>query len=471
MKKIYHILIGIALVSTAGCSCSKTEEGNDTGDPSLKVNISERTVSGSAGSFEIYITSNTSWQITSQADWITASPESGEGNRSVTIEYEASETDRSGNVRISAEGTTPVVISVKQLNRTFTNPISPWTMPDPYIVKDGSYYYVCKAMGNGIGVSRSTKLTEIQSSTPKVFSAPSAVSSSVWNLADYWAPELFHIDNRWYIYYAAGEGKSNVGSYDTQRTGVLRSKSDDPTGDWEDMGMIFTGDEEDFKKVTVGDNSTNNVDNTVYAIDMTTFELNGQRYAVWSGNRSREDGSKQDIYIATMSNPYTITSPRVEISRADQPWEMITTSNSINEGPAILINEEAQKLFCVYSCNGSWTTNYRLGYLMLDMKTGDPMNPDDWTKSPNEVFYRYDGNKTTDSIDGGVNGVGHCSFTKSPDGTEDWIIYHTIRTSDGGWSDRWAFAQKVNWNADGTPDFGEPAGWGEALAVPSGEIL
>lgn len=466
MKKFYHILIGIAMVSAVGCSCSKAETDEDNSAPFVKANISERTVSGSAGQFEIYITSNTSWTASSQVNWLTVEPETGKGNRAVTIKYEGSTEERKGSVRITAEGTTPVTISITQSYQTFANPISPWTMPDPYIVKDGSYYYVCKAMGNGIGVSRSDKLTEIQSTTPKVFTMPGDTSPYIWNIKDVWAPELFHIDGKWYIYYAAGRGENGYG---TQRTGVLRSTTDDPTvvGGWEDMGMIFTGDEEDFKKVTVGDNSTNNVDNTVYAIDMTTFELNGQRYAVWSGNRSREDGSKQDIYIATMSNPWTINSPRVEISRADQPWEMITTSNSINEGPAILINEEAKKLFCVYSCNGSWTTNYRLGYLMLDMETGDPMNPNDWTKSKNEVFYRFDNNQTGN----GVNGVGHCSFTKSPDGTEDWIIYHTIQSVSGGWNNRWAFAQKVNWNEDGTPDFGEPVGWGEPVVLPSGETL
>ncbi len=467
MKRAYNILIGLALVAMAGssCSCSKNNAEEKDDRPSVKASISERTVSGRAGSFEIYITSNTSWTVTSQVDWMSATPESGNGNRAVTIEYEAADEERRGNIRITAEGVPPVSISVVQTNQAFKNPISPWTMPDPYIVKDGSYYYTCKAMGNAVGVSRSNKLTEIQSTTTKVFTMPGNTSTSVWNIKDVWAPELFHIDGKWYIYYAAGRGEDGYG---TQRTGVLRSRTDDPiNGGWEDMGMIFTGDEEDFKKVTVGDNSTNNVDNTIYAIDMTTFELKGKRYAVWSGNRSREDGSKQDIYIATMSNPYTIDCPRVEISRADQPWENITTSNAINEGPAILVNEEAGKLFCVYSCNGSWTTNYRLGYLMLDMETGDPMNPDDWTKSTTDVFYRYDGNESGD----GVNGVGHCSFTKSPDGTEDWIIYHTIRSTGGGWSDRWAFAQKVDWNEDGTPDFGEPVGWGEPVIMPSGETL
>ena len=58
------------------------------------------------------------------------------------------------------------------------------------------------------------------------------------------------------------------------------------------------------------------------------------------------------------------------------------------------------KVFIVYSCNGSWTKDYRLAYLMLDV--GDnPMDPTNWKKSPNAVFYRCD-----DTVDeDGVNGL------------------------------------------------------------------
>ena len=89
-----------------------------------------------------------------------------------------------------------------------------------------------------------------------------------------------------------------------------------------------------------------------------------------------------------------------------------------------------------------------------------------WTKSANEVFYRNDNTVTPNS---GVNGVGHCSFTKSPDETEDWIVYHVKAFKEDGWSNRYTFIQKFTWNEDGTPYFGKPAAWGESLALPSGE--
>jgi GH43 family beta-xylosidase len=56
---------------------------------------------------------------------------------------------------------------------------------------------------------------------------------------------------------------------------------------------------------------------------------------------------------------------------------------------------------------------------------------------------------------------------KSPDGTEDWIIYHAAKHSGAGW-DRNLRAQKFTWQADGSPDFGTPVSAGVPLTVPSG---
>lgn len=101
------------------------------------------------------------------------------------------------------------------------------------------------------------------------------------------------------------------------------------------------------------------------------------------------------------------------------------------------------------------------------LNIGDnPMIPANWKKSPNAVFYRCDNTAEED----GVNGVGHCGFTKSPDGTEDWIVYHVKNRNDGSYeSGRSTFMQRFTWNTDGTPNFGTPVGWGESIVVPSGE--
>ena len=67
-----------------------------------------------------------------------------------------------------------------------------------------------------------------------------------------------------------------------------------------------------------------------------------------------------------------------------------------------------------------------------------------------------------------VYGVGHCSFVKSPDNSEDWIIYHSKKGAKPGW-ERDVGMQPFKWNEDGTPDFGVPIAAGIAVPVPSGE--
>ena len=59
------------------------------------------------------------------------------------------------------------------------------------------------------------------------------------------------------------------------------------------------------------------------------------------------------------------------------------------------------------------------------------------------------------------------SFVKSPDGKEDWIVYHAAKRKGGGWN-RDMRTQRFDWKADNTPDFGQPVAPGVELEYPSG---
>ncbi len=91
------------------------------------------------------------------------------------------------------------------------------------------------------------------------------------------------------------------------------------------------------------------------------------------------------------------------------------------------------------------------------------MNPASWKKSPRAVFAQYR------SADGNVFGPGHNGFFKSPAGRDDWLIYHGKESGEYTYGGRRARAQKFDWNADGTPDFGRPIPAGSTAASPSGE--
>jgi GH43 family beta-xylosidase len=317
---------------------------------------------------------------------------------------------------------------------TFTNPLG--AGQDPWVVRRGDAYYFAESHDNAIWIHKTGWLTTITNGAVRVWTAP----ATGWNQTNIWAPELHYIDGHWYIYYAGG---SSGPPFITQHAGVLQAATDDPQGAYTDLGMLYTGDD------------VTNHTNPVWAIDLTVHSVNGQLYAVWSGweQNASTDRTPQHLYIAAMSDPHTISSNRVKISSPTESWER-GTELDLEEGPEFL--EHAGLVFIIYSTRESWLPDYRLGQLRLT-SAADPMNPASWIKT-GPVF----------AGTGDVYGVGHASFTTSPDSTEDWIVYHTKTSPSPGW-DRVIRTQKFGWNADGSPNFGVPAPASQRLAMPSGQ--
>lgn len=334
--------------------------------------------------------------------------------------------------------------SKQESANTFTNPL--YRGQDPFVVRhsDGFYYYCESHNDSSIRIWKSDRLTDRGSS--KIVWYPPVTG---WNTSEVWAPELHFLQNKWYIYYAADSGDNK-----DHRSGVLESVTADAQGQYIDRGQLYTGDEYATK--------TNNR----WAIDATPLEMNGKLFLLWSGWFG-EDDDVQSLYIAPMANPYTVSGNRIRLANNDDfQWERVTCSHTgrrdrefdhrgLNEGPQILKNEG--KIYLIYSCSGSWERNYKLGQLSLT-EGKDPLEPANWTKKSLPAF---SGSET-------VFAVGHASFTKSPDGTEDWIVYHSKIDTMLGW-ERDVRIQKFGWNEDGSPNFGTPLAVGVPLLLPAGE--
>lgn len=314
---------------------------------------------------------------------------------------------------------------IEQTN-TFTNPIR-YSGADPWVVQAGDSYYLCQSDG-GISLFKMNNLNQIGiAQRTNIFA--NNYSGSV-SLGAYWAPELLYLQGRWYVYFAP---EVNAGGNDSHRSFVLQggSNPDNPfDGSYTLMGQLT--------------DSTNK-----WSIDATAFEYNGQLYAVWSGWEGDTNVS-QYLYIAKMSNPWTISSERVCISTPTYDWEKNGTP-TVNEGPEVLIKNGVVHI--IYSASGSWTDDYCLG--RLTCTDGNFLNPASWSKGSQPVFQK------TDS----VWGPGHCSFVQSKDGKEDWIIFHSAQYSGGGWN-REVHIQPFTWH-DNYPYFGKPVDPGVELANPS----
>jgi hypothetical protein len=143
----------------------------------------------------------------------------------------------------------------------------------------------------------------------------------------------------------------------------------------------------------------------------------------------------------------------VLLSEPQYAWEM--HGMPINEGPQVLIQDG--QLHIIYSASGYWTQQYALGRLTYD-GTGSLMDRANWVKAPSPVFQQA----------GQVVGVGHASFTKSPDGTQDWIVYHSHPSPGGDPDQRVIRIQPFSWFPNGTPNFGTPLPSSTILEAPSG---
>lgn len=315
----------------------------------------------------------------------------------------------------------------------FVNPIAEGA--DPWVVRHEGSYYWCQSHGNrGVAIWKSDTLTDL-GERHVVWTAPEMGPHS----AEIWAPELHFLDGRWYIYVAASNGQNK-----NHRMIAVESEDENPLGKYHLKGELYTGD-----SIATGEENR-------WAIDGTVLEHEGDRYFLWSG--WKDDRDEQFLYIATMKNPWTIDSNRVLMcDNDDYLWERVSESadqRGLSEAPQVLVRDG--RTFVVYSCSGSWEPTYKLG--LLELRTnGDPMKASDWVKHDQPVF------QSTEQ----TYGVGHCTFTKSPDGKEDWFVYHAKRDRNPGWR-RALFAQPFTWTKSGEPEFGTPVAAGEPLAYPSG---
>lgn len=304
----------------------------------------------------------------------------------------------------------------------FTNPIIS-SGGDPWAFQWGGQYFYTATNGANMTVARSPWLPSLNSNAVVAWAPPSEMAYN----RDVWAPEIHRIDGKWYAYLTATDGP--LGNH---RMFVLEGDSQDPQGSYTLMGQISPP--------------------GTMAIDGTVMSYGEDNYFIWSGPGTHSNTSS--LYIARMENPWTLTSDApVEISYPTQTWEQ--NGQTINEAPEIL--KHGDDIFLTYSANDTRSVFYAIGALKL---TGsDPMQASAWTKLDGPLFSWLNS--------AGVFGPGHASFVKSPDGAQDWIVYHAMDDGRGN-VPRDVRTQPFTWNEDGTPNFGKPIKTGTSIADPSG---
>ncbi|MFP4282057.1 MAG: family 43 glycosylhydrolase [Opitutales bacterium] len=300
---------------------------------------------------------------------------------------------------------------------------------DPYIHRhtDGHYYFTASVPAyDGIELRRAPTIEEL----------PAAPTRMVWRKPDsgpfsdlIWAPEIHFRRGRWYVYFAAAPSREIKDDLFQHRMYAISCDAANPLeGGWSGPVQIET-----------------HLDS--FCLDATTFEHKGTLYYLWAQKDPAIRGNS-NLYLCPMETPTQLKGEPVMLTKPEFDWE--TRGFWVNEGPAVL--QRHGKVFITYSASAT-DENYAMGLLHAPADA-DLMDPAVWTKSPEPVLQTC--------FEHGIYGPGHNSFTTSPDGEQDYLVYHartyTEIEGDPLWNpDRHTFVKPLRWDEDGMPVFGRPS--------------
>ncbi len=316
---------------------------------------------------------------------------------------------------------------------TYKNPL-PVAFGDPYVlhVKGDKYYmYGTGGAKNGFAAYSSADLVNWQSEGQVWFAGnPNGWSDSTagWDGA-YWAPEVYEVKGKFYMFYSAQWKVNPNKEYENFRIGV--AVADKPTGPFIDIS-----------NKPIFDPGYPIIDANVY------FDTDGRVYLYYSrcaykhpvpseiADWAKKKGWFKEIeeswvygvelkpdFSDVIGSPVLLLRPPVSLKDKQAEWESRSvTSKEVNrrwtEGSVTFKHKNTY--YIMYSANYFGGANYAVGYAT--------------SKSPLGPFVKSGNNPVlSKNVEAGgiVTGTGHNSITYSPDGKEMFCVYHG-RTSQTG---------------------------------------
>ena len=308
----------------------------------------------------------------------------------------------------------------------YTNPL-PVAFGDPYILtaSDGKYYmYGTGGVERGFAAYSSENLADWESEG-KVYDGTQPGS---WTLKNYWAPEVYEIDGRYYMFFSADWKVNPKNELENFRIGVAVSNS--PTGPF-----LEVSEEPLF-------------DPGYPIIDANILQHGGKYYlyysrccykhpvesevADWARTKDLYDEIEEswvygveisDDFTKVVGEPVLLLQPPSGMDDPQTEWESRSvTSGEVNrrwtEGSFAF--EHEGRIYMMYSANYFGGQNYAVGYAVGN----DPLGP--YVKAKNNPVLE----KNT-AQGGNVTGTGHNMMFRSRGGEKMYTVYHG-RTEESG---------------------------------------
>ncbi|KAF2160537.1 glycoside hydrolase family 43 protein [Zasmidium cellare ATCC 36951] len=299
---------------------------------------------------------------------------------------------------------------------------------DPFMVYDQGNWYLLST-GGDVGITSAPTVAQLANAER----VPVFSSTNTSYDVDYWPPEVHNFDGTWYIFTTAASSTAQDRDA-SRRIHVLKGGST-PAGPYTyaaQLGANVAGDQ--------------------WAIDPTVLFDGGNHYLVWSCHDEAAYNA-QSICIGQLNGPTELLN-RVVISTPTNGWEQ--NGFPVNEGPSAVYYNG--RTFLSFSASYCGTAQYSLGILAYN--GNGILNPSSWNKT-GPLFTSANGDY----------GPGHNGFVLNPGTTQDWWqVYHATPKSSGGCDNsRNTFFQKVNFDSNNFPVFGQPEAVGGPYAGPPGE--
>lgn len=330
-------------------------------------------------------------------------------------------------------------------SNTYQNPL-PVAFGDPYILFDkasNKYYMYGTGAGakDGFSSYSSSDLINWQSEGQVYFGN----KKGSWGIGDFWAPEVYHYKNKYYMLYSAQWGHNPAHELENFKIGV--AVSDNPAGPFIDIAdkPLF-------------DPGYPVIDANVY------FDPNGKLYLYYSrccyknpvksevADWAKEKGWFNEIeeswvygieikpdFSGVTGSPVLLLRPPLKMDDPQAEWESRSvTSKEVNrrwtEGSFTF--KKGNTYYMMYSANFFGGENYAIGYAT----SKHPLGP--YVKAANNPVLQ----KNTGQ-GGGVSGTGHNSVVWSPDGKQMFCVYHGRTTASG--KNRVVFIDRMHISTDG----------------------
>ena len=294
------------------------------------------------------------------------------------------------------------------MSRTYQNPF-PFPIADPFVLyaPDGRYYLYGSSSDDAFRAHSSENLIDWRAEGEIYRAKPDG-----WCVDCLWAPECYHFDGRYYLFFSANWRENPNHEAENFRIGV--AVSDHPAGPFTDLldRPIF--------------------DPGYPIIDASVHFEDGRAFLYYSRCCYKHRvGEWEESWIYGVELEPDFSGVRGEpklLLKPEQPWEgrsAKTTGRRWNEG-SFLIRHEG-RYYMTFSANFYAEVDYAVGYATADA----PLGP----------FVKAAENPILEK-GGGVTGPGHGCAIETPGGA--WFfVYHGYTASSGV---RTGFMDPIRWD-------------------------